>query len=53
VPVFFVTVGMKVQPAMLNPLCEDTQFGIALVLTVVAVASKLAAGFAVYQRGLR
>jgi len=53
VPVFFVTVGMKVQPGMLNPFAENAQFGIALVLTVVAVASKLVAGLAVYQPGVR
>jgi Kef-type K+ transport system membrane component KefB len=53
VPVFFVTVGMKVQPAMLNPFAEDGQFGMALALTAVAVASKLAAGLAVYQRSVR
>jgi Kef-type K+ transport system membrane component KefB len=53
VPVFFVTVGMKVQPAMLNPFAESSQFGIAMLLTAVAVASKLAAGLGVYQRGVR
>ena len=53
VPVFFVTVGMKVQPAMLNPFGEDAQFGIAMVLTAVAVGSKLVAGLAVYRRGIR
>lgn len=53
VPLFFVTVGMKVQPAMLNPFAENAQFGIALLLTVVAVVSKLAAGLAVYQRGVQ
>ena len=53
VPVFFVTVGMKVQPAMLNPFAENTQFSMALLLTAVAVVSKLAAGLAVYQRGVR
>jgi Kef-type K+ transport system membrane component KefB len=53
VPVFFVTVGMKVQPAMLSPFGGDAQFGLALLLTLVAVASKLAAGLAVYQRGVR
>ncbi|HKW94045.1 MAG TPA: cation:proton antiporter [Methylomirabilota bacterium] len=53
VPVFFVTVGMKVQPQMLNPFAENAQFGIAMLLTVVAVASKLAAGLAVYQPGVR
>jgi Kef-type K+ transport system membrane component KefB len=53
VPVFFVTVGMKVQPAMLNPFAENAQFGIAMLLTAVAIGSKLVAGIAVYQRGVR
>jgi Kef-type K+ transport system membrane component KefB len=53
VPVFFVTVGMKVQPAMLNPFADNAQFGIALLLTSIAVASKLATGLTVYQHGVR
>jgi Kef-type K+ transport system membrane component KefB len=53
VPVFFVTVGMKVQPALLDPFAENTQFVLALLLTAIAVVSKLAAGLAVYQRGVR
>lgn len=53
VPFFFVTVGMKVHPAMLNPFAENAQFGTAVVLTAIAVVSKLAAGLAVYQRGVR
>ncbi len=53
VPVFFVTVGMKVQPAMLNPFGQSSQFGLAMLLTAVAVASKLAAGLGVYRRGIR
>jgi len=53
VPVFFVSVGMKVQPAMLDPFGEQGQFGVAMLLTAVAVASKLASGLAVYQRGVR
>jgi Na+:H+ antiporter len=53
VPVFFVTVGMKVQPAALNPFSADAQFGFALALIAVAVVSKLAAGLAVYQAGVR
>ena len=53
VPVFFVTVGMKVQPAALNPFADGGQFGVAMLLTSVAVVSKLAAGLAVYQRGVR
>jgi Kef-type K+ transport system membrane component KefB len=44
--VFFVTVGMKAQPGMLNPFAENAQFGIATLLTAVAVASKLTAGLA-------
>jgi Kef-type K+ transport system membrane component KefB len=53
VPVFFVTVGMKVQLTMLDPFATDAQFGVAMLLTAVAVVSKLAAGLAVYQRGVR
>jgi len=53
VPVFFVTVGMKVEPAMLNPIAPNAQLGIAMLLTAVAVASKLATGLAVFQRGVR
>ncbi|MEX2223246.1 MAG: cation:proton antiporter [Candidatus Rokuibacteriota bacterium] len=53
VPVFFVTVGMKVQPALLNPFAENAQLGLALLLTGLGVASKLATGLAVYQPGVR
>jgi len=53
VPVFFVTIGMKVHPAMLNPFAQNTQLGLAMLLTAVAVASKLAAGLVVYQKGVR
>jgi Kef-type K+ transport system membrane component KefB len=52
VPVFFVTVGMKVQPAALNPFAAG-EFGIAMLLTAIAVVSKLSAGLAVYRRGVR
>lgn len=38
---------------MLNPFAEDGQFWMALALTAVGVASKLAAGLAVYQRSVR
>jgi Kef-type K+ transport system membrane component KefB len=48
VPVFFVAVGMKVQPSALNPLAEHATFGVALLLSAVAVASKLAADLGVY-----
>jgi Na+:H+ antiporter len=53
VPVFFVTVGMKVQPAILNPFADNAEFGTAMVLTGLAVVSKLATCFAVYQHGVR
>ncbi|MGH7420527.1 MAG: cation:proton antiporter [Candidatus Rokuibacteriota bacterium] len=53
VPVFFVTVGMKVEPALLDPFAENAQLGLALLLTGLAVASKLATGLAVYQPGVR
>jgi Na+:H+ antiporter len=53
VPVFFVVVGMKVQPAILNPFGQGGVLGVALLLTAVAVTSKLAAGLVVYQRGVR
>jgi Kef-type K+ transport system membrane component KefB len=53
VPVFFVAVGMNVRPAMLNPFANGAMLGIALTLTAVAVASKLASAVAVYQRGVR
>lgn len=53
VPIFFVTVGMKVDPARLDPFAENGQLGIAAVLTALAVASKLATGLAVYRSGVR
>jgi Kef-type K+ transport system membrane component KefB len=53
VPVFFVTVGMKVEPAMLDPFTPGGGFGLAMLLTGLAVASKLAAGLAVYAPGVR
>jgi Kef-type K+ transport system membrane component KefB len=53
VPVFFVTVGMNVKPVMLDPFAANGQFGIAVLLTALAVVSKLAAGLAVYQPGVR
>jgi Kef-type K+ transport system membrane component KefB len=52
VPIFFVTVGMKVQPAALNPFAGG-QLGVVMLLTAVAVVSKLSAGLAVYRRGIR
>jgi Kef-type K+ transport system membrane component KefB len=53
VPLFFVMVGMKVEPGRLNPLAGETQLGLALLLTVVAVATKLATGLAAYRPGVR
>jgi Kef-type K+ transport system membrane component KefB len=44
---------MKVEPAILNPFAADAQFGIAMVLTVVAVVSKLVTAIAVYQPRVR
>ena len=54
VPVFFVTVGMKVMPTTLNPF--DTEAGglaLALLLIGAAIAGKLSAGLAVYQKGVK
>ena len=53
VPVFFVTIGMKVEPALLNPFGEEAGLGMALLLTVVAIVSKLATGLAVYRKTVR
>jgi Kef-type K+ transport system membrane component KefB len=53
VPIFFVTIGMKVQPMMLSPFGADNQFGLTLLLTAIAVLSKLVTGLGVYQRGVR
>ncbi len=53
VPIFFVTIGMKVQPATLNPFGDGGGLTLALVLTAVAVVSKLATGLAVYRQGVR
>jgi Kef-type K+ transport system membrane component KefB len=53
VPVFFVSVGMKVELAALNPFGEGGQFGTAILLGALALASKLASGLAVYQKGVR
>ena len=53
VPIFFVTVGMKVELSKLNPFADGAQLGVALALAVVAIASKLVAGLAVYHPGTR
>lgn len=53
--IFFVTVGMKVEPAVLNPFGPQgwSGLGLSALLIAVAVVSKLAAGLAVYQKGVR
>jgi len=53
VPIFFVLVGMKVAPTQLNPFAEGGHLWVALALTVIAIASKLTAGLAVYHPGTR
>ncbi len=53
VPIFFVTIGMKVQPALLNPFAPEGQLTVAVLLTAVAIVTKLASGLAVYQGGVR
>jgi Na+:H+ antiporter len=53
VPIFFVTVGMKVEPAQLDPFTHPAQVGMALLVTVLAIGAKLVAGLAVYQAGVR
>jgi Kef-type K+ transport system membrane component KefB len=52
VPIFFVTVGMKVDPAVLNPF-TGSEFTLALGLAALAIATKLATGLAVFQPGVR
>ncbi len=53
VPIFFVTIGMKVQPAALNPFAPGAELMAIIALTTVAIVSKLVSGLAVYQRGVR
>jgi Kef-type K+ transport system membrane component KefB len=53
VPIFFVTVGLKVDLSKLNPFAEGAQLGLALALAAVAIGSKLVAGLAVYHPGTR
>ncbi len=53
VPIFFVAVGMQVQPALLNPVARSSAgLPLSLALTSVAIGSKLLAGLGVYQRGV-
>ena len=53
VPIFFVAVGMQVEPALLNPFARSSPgLPLGLALTSVAIGSKLLAGLGVYQRGV-
>jgi Kef-type K+ transport system membrane component KefB len=53
VPIFFVTIGMHVQIAHLDPLSPRGTLILAVLLTLVAVASKLVAGLGVYLPDVR
>jgi Kef-type K+ transport system membrane component KefB len=53
VPIFFVSIGMKVQLSALNPFAPDAQPALVLLLTAAALLTKLVTGFVVYQRGVR
>jgi Kef-type K+ transport system membrane component KefB len=54
VPIFFVTIGMQVDPSTLNPFARaGGGLALALALTAVAIVSKLTAGLGVYRRGIR
>ncbi|HKZ06167.1 MAG TPA: cation:proton antiporter [Methylomirabilota bacterium] len=52
VPIFFVLVGMKVDPSALNPFGGGA-FALTMGLAVLAILTKLAAGLAVFQPGVR
>jgi Kef-type K+ transport system membrane component KefB len=55
VPIFFVLVGAAVDLRSLNPMNAATRpfFVVGLLLTVVAIAGKLLAGYAAFGRPLR
>ncbi len=55
IPIFFVSVGAAVDLKAINPFDAATRpfFLVGLLLTVVAVAGKLLAGFAAFGRPLR
>ena len=55
IPIFFVSVGAAVDLKALNPFNPDTRqfFIIGILLTVVAIAGKLVAGFAAFGRPMR
>ncbi len=52
VPIFFISVGMKADPAALSPFGPAGSVGslLATILTALAIVGKLVSGLAVYQR---
>ena len=55
VPIFFVVVGAAIDIRTLNPFNPETRqfLIIGLVLTLIGVAGKIAAGYAAWGKGLR
>ncbi len=55
IPIFFVSVGAAVDLNALNPFRADTRqfFVVGILLTLVAIAGKLVAGYAAFGRPLR
>jgi Kef-type K+ transport system membrane component KefB len=55
IPIFFVSVGAAVDLKALNPFRADTRqfFVVGILLTLVAIAGKLVAGYAAFGRPLR
>jgi Kef-type K+ transport system membrane component KefB len=55
IPIFFVSVGAAVDLRALNPFQAETRpfFIVGMLLTLVAIAGKLLAGFAAFGRPLR
>ncbi|HEX6100064.1 MAG TPA: cation:proton antiporter, partial [Thermoanaerobaculia bacterium] len=55
IPIFFVSVGAAVDLRAINPFAADTRqfFVIGMLLTVVAIAGKLLAGYFAFGRPLR
>ena len=55
VPIFFVSVGAAVDLEALNPISAATRqfFVVGMLLTLVAIAGKLLAGYAAFGRPLR
>jgi Kef-type K+ transport system membrane component KefB len=52
VPIFFVTIGMQVDLRQLHPWAPGGALVLGALLTLIAVASKVVAGFAVYLEGV-